>query len=225
MIDNIKEVIEEKGLNYEAASTQSGLDRSYFRKLFDRGGRSPRGETLMKIANGLEVPVSRLLEGATETTESRPVTKDVRPASAPVPNHFDLPMDIPVRGTAAGSHLRGAFQLSADPIDYVRRPPALIGARDIYSLYVEGESMVPQFWPGDLIYVNSHKPPRFGDAVVIQCQLSHDGEVEATIGIFFKRSTDKIVIQKHNPRAEIEISRSTVVSIHKILTLNELFGV
>ena len=41
-------------------------------------------------------------------------------------------------GTAAGAMLgKGAFQLSSDVVDYVRRPQALTGARGVYALYVE----------------------------------------------------------------------------------------
>jgi phage repressor protein C with HTH and peptisase S24 domain len=222
VIELIKEVLDEKGLSPEEAARLCGLERSYFRKLFDRGTSSPRGVTLQKIASGLGIEPSRLLGQPQAQSQ---ITTDIRPAEAEVPSRLSMPNDVPVMGTAAGSHLRGAFQFSMDPIDYVRRPPALMGARDIYALYVEGESMVPQYSPGDLIYVHSHKPPRFGDAVVIQCHNGSDQSVEATIGIFARRTAEKIVIRKHNPIAEVEISRSGILHIHKILTTNELFGV
>ncbi|MDM9619100.1 LexA family transcriptional regulator [Rhizobium sp. S96] len=227
MTEILKEIIAAKGLTWEAASVQSNMERSYFRKLFERGGASPRGQTLKKISDGLGIPMSKLLNEAddSETTTPPPaVTTDVRPASATMPLPMEMIKDVPVMGTAAGSHLRGAFQLSAEPVDYVRRPITLMKARNVYSLYVEGSSMEPQYNPGDLIYVHPDKPPRFGDAVVIQCQLQ-EGIFEATIGILSRRSADTVTIRKHNPSAEIDIPKATIAAIHKVLSNNEIYGV
>ncbi len=219
VLDTIKQVIDELGITPEEAAKRSGLERSYFRKLFERG-TTPKLDTMRKISLGLDVPLDRLSGGARSSDKNENGYKTLR-----IPDRHEMPNDVPVLGTAAGSHLRGAFQLTTDPVDFVRRPPALMGARDIYSLYVEGESMVPQFWPADLLFISPHKPVKVGDPVVIQSQLTGNGAIEATIGIFLRRSTDWIVIQKHNPRAEIEISRATLISMHKVLTMNELFGV
>ncbi len=228
MTEKLQKIILSKGLSWEAASLQSGLERSYFRKLFERGGASPRGKTLEKIAKGLEISISELFEdtAANSNLGTPPAAKsDVRSASARLPPLMEMAKDVPVMGTAAGSHLRGAFQLSADPVDYVRRPPTLMNARNIYSLYIEGTSMEPQYAPGDLVYIHPDKPARFGDAVVVQCQLSAEGQLEATIGILSKRSGDSITIRKHNPPAEIEISKDTIVALHKVLSMNEIYGV
>jgi len=226
--DILKELISEQGLTWEAAALKSGLERSYFRKLFERGGASPRGQTLKKIADGLGVPMTVLLGETSDSDQLReiPILKtDVRPATAHLPLPMEMAKDVPVMGTAAGSHLRGAFQLSSEPVDYVRRPHTLLNARNVYSLYVEGTSMEPQFQPGDLIYVHPDKPPRFGDAVVIQVQLADSHDMEATIGILSKRAPEIITIRKHNPSAEIEIPKATVIAIHKVLSVNELYGV
>lgn len=85
--------------------------------------------------------------------------------------------------------------------------------------------MEPQYFPGDLIYINPHKPPRLGDAVIIQCHNTEDGGLEGTLGIYVRRTERCIVIKKHNPNAEIEIAPELIVSVHKVLTTNELFGV
>jgi phage repressor protein C with HTH and peptisase S24 domain len=226
--EKLKKIIESKGLSWEAASLQSGLERSYFRKLFERGGASPRGKTLEKISNGLGIPIGAMFEeAAANNNDQAPIApkNDVRSASAALPLPMEMAKDVPVMGTAAGSHLRGAFQLSADPVDYVRRPPTLMNARNVYSLYVEGTSMEPQYAPGDLVYIHPDKPARFGDAVVVQCQLSAEGHMEATLGILSRRSGEAVIIRKHNPPAEIEIPKDTIVAVHKVLSMNEIYGV
>lgn len=221
--ERLKQVIERKGLSWDAASREAGMERSYFSKLFDGKIGNPRIDTLHKIAAKLDVSPDWLVNGV----ESAPIV-DVRsgpPGAVPlVPHRDDMPNDVPVRGTAAGSHTKGSFSLYADIIDYVRRPPALAGARDVYALYVEGESMIPQYAPGEVIFVHPRKPVRIGDPVVVQVSY-RDGEFEGTIGIYRRPHTDWIVIGKHNPVAEVQIKRGNETQVHRILTMNELFGI
>ncbi|MDB5582801.1 MAG: putative phage repressor [Bradyrhizobium sp.] len=235
--DRIRQAVEAQGISLEAAAKNAGLDRGYFQKLFDRDS-APRSDTMKKLANSLNISEVWLLTGkgsslADAVTEvmagDEPVTRPPNDGridkAAMIPNSFDLPKNVEVKGTAAGSHIKGAFQFSGGTIDYVRRPPALMGARDVYALYVEGSSMEPQFFPGDLLYIHPHKPARVGDPVVIQSKVGSDHEIEATIGIYLRKTEKHVVIGKHNPKAEIQILRDAGTEIHKIMTLNELFGV
>lgn len=229
--ERIREAIDNKGLTLEGAAKLAKLDRGYFQKLFERENASPRGDTLTKIARVLDVSEAWLLTGRaprpltpTDTSQIINLNSGVAPAPNVPPPH-DMPMDIDVMGTAAGSHGRGAFQLTGDYVDKVRRPPALYGATGVFALYVEGYSMVPQYNPGDLIYLNPHRPPKPGDAVVVQSQFNeHDG-TEATVGIFMKQTERAIVIQKHNPPATVEITRNKATKLFRVYTVNELFGV
>lgn len=134
----------------------------------------------------------------------------------------DLPRDLPVYGTAAGSHDRGAFQLVGGVVDYVMRPPALMGARNAYALYVENDSMAPEHNHGDLRFIHPDRPVRPGDSVIVQTQ-DPDGAIAATIGHLVRRSRHAVTIGKLNPPAEIELD--AVTAVHKVLTTNELFGV
>ncbi|MBB4277050.1 XRE family transcriptional regulator [Rhizobium mongolense] len=220
--DRIRKRLEALDLTPSAASLKAGLSKEMLRKLLDNPDAMPSGKSLTALASALEVTEQWLLTGDESPLAVR---TDVRPASSSAPLRHEMPNDVPVRGTAAGSHLRGAFQITSDTIDFVRRPPALMNAVNLYSLYIEGSSMEPQYFPGDLIFVHPDKPPRHGDAVVVQCQVDSEGHMEATIGILSRRSADKVTIRKHNPAAEIEIPRDTVISVHKVLSNNELFGI
>ena len=84
------------------------------------------------------------------------------------------------RGGSCPPRREGAFQLESGPIDYVARPVALLEARDIYAIYVEGTSMEPEHRPGDLRFVHPHKPARFGDSVIVQMQSEDMGPITAT---------------------------------------------
>lgn len=100
----------------------------------------------------------------------------------------------------------------------------MFGAKDIYAVYVEGNSMEPQYFPGDLIFVHPHRPPRFGDPVIVQCQNGSEEAAEATLGILHKRTAELLILRKHNPSAEVSIKRDRIISTHKVLTNNDLYG-
>ena len=222
LISRIKQRLDELGKSVKSVSVEATGATDTLRKILDGTTKNPRIDTMRKVAAALGTTPEWLmgLEGAAAPA----ISTDVRPANVPLPTRFDMPDDVPVRGTAAGSHLKGAFQFTSDAIDYVRRPPALMGARDIYALYVEGSSMEPQYFPGDLVYVHPHKPPRVGDVIVVQAAVD-DVNVEATLGVYLKRTEQFVVIQKRNPEAQVQLKRERVKAIHKVLTTNELFGV
>ncbi|KGF71177.1 hypothetical protein LL06_00870 [Hoeflea sp. BAL378] len=222
--DRARERLAALGLSPSGASEKAGLSRETLPKLLKNPDAMPGARTLSKLAGVLGVTEQWLLTG-TDAKDAVP-TLEVRPATAPVaPSRTSMPADIEVLGTAAGSLLSGAFQIEG-VIDYVRRPPALSGARDIYALYIEGSSMEPRYFPGDLVYVNPHKPPRIGDVVIVQEINGDPHAITASIGVLRRRGGGAIVLSKHNPPdSEISIPHERVAAIHKVLTVNELYGV
>lgn len=218
----------ELDLTPEGASKKAGLSRAFLRKMMERQNGNPRSGSLIRLASALETTPAWLLEGTgPKTNEAQPASQpanDIRPADVTTPYRDEMPANIPVMGTAAAS-IAGAFQFEGGVIDYVRRPPALLVARDIYAIYVEGSSMEPEHRPGDLRFVHPNKPARVGDSVVVQTRNHESDDIQAMIGHLVKRSGDTIVIGKLNPFAEVAISRATVVRLHKVLDMNELFGV
>lgn len=149
-------------------------------------------------------------------------------AGEPLPEiapRVDLPQDIEIHGTATGG-AAGAFQLDIGTIvDRGRRPPGLTGAAGVYALYVRGDSMAPRLEEGELIYVHPYRPPFPGSYVVVQTQTGKDMPIEAWIKRLARRTAKILVLEQLNPPATIEAPMKTVVAIHRILTMNELFGV
>lgn len=219
-IDVIKKRLDELGMSARAASLRVSENPDLLRNVLRRGDDANITErTIELLAQALELPASALRGSDT------PFAGEVRPAGIVMPSRDSMSRDIKVFGTAAGSmNGRGAFQMTSDPVDYVARPPGLIAARDIYALYVEGESMVPRHMPGDLVFVHPHKPVRVDDSVIIQEPNSQNGQPAAFIKIFKRRTEKGILTRQLNPESQVEfVSPGTVM--HKVLTLNELFGV
>lgn len=149
---------------------------------------------------------------------------DLTQAQVILPANSEMPRDLPVLGTAAGSK-SGAFQLENVIIDYVRRPPALMGAADVYAIYVVGDSMEPMIMAGELRFVHPHRPVHIGDVVVLQARNGEEAPIQAYIKRLVRRTKDKLVLRQLNPETTLEFRADAVVAIHKVLTMNDLFGV
>lgn len=223
LIDRLNLLLREKDMSPQRLSLEATGAKETVRKILDGTSKNPRIDTIIKIAAVLGVTPQYLM-GDDDPATTAPSSSRQKPAPD-LPARQEMPLDVPVMGTAAGSHERGAFELGSGVVDYVRRPPTLVGSRDVYALYVEGSSMEPQYFPGDLIYVHPHKPPRTGDIVVVQCKSADHEPTEAILGIYKKKSGQSVTISKRNPIADIDLSIDTVKSIHKVLSVNELFGV
>lgn len=193
---------------------------------------NPRGDTLQKLAEVLQVSERWLISGdeqpasSTATRTSAELQTEVRFApDVKVPTAYTLPKDMPLYGTAAGSELgHGAFQLSADVIEYVRRPPGLFGVKDAYALYVEGDSMYPKFEQGDLIFVHPHRKARGGDYVVVQEPDTNNGESRAFVKRLRKVTGTMLVCEQFNPAATIEFVIRPGLVWHKVLTDGDLYS-
>ena len=79
--------------------------------------------------------------------------------------------------------------------------------------------------PGDLTYVDLHKPRRIGDIVVVQCRNGSHTAEEASLGIYCKRTERQTPSASAIPPAEFALTSEHVKEIHRVLTANELFGV
>ncbi|MBB4145856.1 S24 family peptidase [Rhizobium rhizoryzae] len=224
LINRLNSLMSQRGISANRLSLEATGARDTVRKILDGTTKNPRIDTLLKLAAVLDTTPQYLM-GEEEASNGQGEQRSTLREAPPLPTRAAMPLDVPVMGTAAGSHTRGAFQFEGGVVDYVRRPPALTGARDIYALFVEGTSMEPQYHPGDLVYISPHKPPRLGDTVIIECKDGETSPQEATIGVLRRRSEKIVVIAKHNPPAEIEINRDYIKSLHKVLTTNELFGI
>ena len=155
-----------------------------------------------------------------------------RPADLPpevsdfeVPPPGAMPRNIPVRGTAVGGD-DGHFEFNGDVIEYVRRPPGILTAKNIFAVYVSGTSMSPRFEEGELVFVHPDKPAVSGCDVLVELH-GRDGEPgPCYIKRLLKRTPTRLVLQQFNPpRDDIEVPIKKVRLVYRILSTSELLGV
>lgn len=213
LIAKIDELRRSRGLSRTAVARAAGLDPSMIRKLEQRGPHaSLRADTARRLAAALGVSATTFLDHAQD---------DAAPARSAAPDSGLG--DVPVLGTAKGSAGEGAFSLVDEAIEYVTRPAGLSRARDVYALYVQGESMSPRFEPGDLVFVHPKRPPRFGDYIILQVQMYDTAGIQTYIKRLIRQSDSKIEVEQLNPHLRVEWKPRVILRLHKVLTPNELY--
>lgn len=133
----------------------------------------------------------------------------------------DMPRDVPILGKALGSPPGGEISMSIDTGLRARRPPMLAGRDDIFALYMQGDSMGPRYPVGELIFIETRRPPLVGDHVVVEFQ---DGS-EPIIRLLEAMPAGKYRLRQYNPPQSLEIDRTAVLRLIRILTTHDLLGV
>ena len=209
------------------AEDHGKLGKNYITDIVGGNKRDIRASYMPRLAKALDWSVQELqaemqAAGLRPADVNEAVPSDVPGAAVSADQLSYLPLDIPVYGVAAASVV-GCFVIDGQ-IDVVRRPPGLAQARNIYALYVHGESMFPRHRSGDLIFVSPDRPPRSGDDVVVQTR-NHPGDViQSWLKEFDHSTEDVVLVRQLNPASTIEFRQDTVVSVHRVLSMRELFG-
>jgi phage repressor protein C with HTH and peptisase S24 domain len=201
-----------------------------------RPGKTQRGLAAML---GLDpAAVNRMLKGkrhlkADELARAREYLDLPEPAPPPpmrTPGGYALShvpawtRDVPILGIGACGE-DGVFELNGQTVGYSRRPPRLLGSRDVYALYITGQSMEPWREEGELVYVHQHQPATINDYVVVQLHPKAEGEPPAAyIKRLVKRTPGELRLLQYNPRKEIVVPMKKVLSVHRIIDWSELLG-
>lgn len=242
----IADRIAQLGINDYTASMEAVGQADMVRDI--NRGKMPSAVRLAKLAAALQTSTEWLLglkddEPAADTVAAAPRNFKAEPAvigqrfdpqPAPHGNARDFPKDIPVLGNALGSSTNfsngtpTAMELieMGEPVDMVRRPPGLAQVKGAYALYIMGDSQSPRFEPGELIYVNPHRPAAPGDDVVVQL-IDEEGCTNcALVKRMVRRTADAVILRQFNPPLEfpVPLARIKPKGIHRIMTSAELYG-
>jgi phage repressor protein C with HTH and peptisase S24 domain len=167
---------------------------------------------------------ARELRTALREEDGLPERPNVRPApEIRLARPAERPENVPVRGTVRGGS-EGSFELNmGETIEYVRRPISLVGKGEVYALYVEGDSMAPRYEPGEIVLVYAARPPVIGRDVVIQVRPKVEGDnPQAYLKRLVRRTDREITVEQFNPRKTRTFKLADVLSIHLVLTRDEM---
>lgn len=204
------------GLTQSDLARSAGVPLPRLKSYIQGRARQPRGTEIADIAKALKVDPFWLQHGIEPPNAA--------PAPIQMPTRQEMPQDIPVMGNGAGAP-DGAINMG-DAVDYLRRPPGLRNARDVYAVYVTGDSMEPRFFAGDPVMVSPSRPARIGDDVVVQCAIDGGGQdkhLVAFVKTLTGRQGSRYSFRQYNPAGDWH-PPGPVHSVHRIYTLTDLFA-
>lgn len=234
-------------------TVEAGINRVFFQDL--RKGAEPKTSTLEKLlaAVDLTLPEFYALQSSGNLETRRAAaprleakTDPYRPAPADLISSMrggqGVKIDLPVYGTAEGAAepvgtngetiLAQSMECSGDgAVEHRARPPGLMGRRDVYGLYIVGDSMEPRTWSGELEIFDPVRPPSIGDFVAVYLRtarteegVDHDGE--ATVRVLYKRllkrGSNYIELEQYNPPLIFRIPIAHVAKMHRAMRKDEL---
>lgn len=133
------------------------------------------------------------------------------------PVGFTQTRDVPVYGRVVGGG-HGEYEFNGQEIDWVMRPPSLVGVKDAYAVMFDGDSMYPRYRAGHTGWVHPGRTFRAEDGVVVQLRDPNNEQTpHGYVKEFVRWTPTKLILRQYNPEKDLEFSRDEVVSVHPIV--------
>lgn len=201
---------EGKGLSQGALAKRIGVKQQSIDAI--ERGETTRSKFLPEIARELGIPPKDVGLPA-ETASTEPPQQ--QPLSIGDP--FG-PRDFPIYSAAEGGP--GEILRHREAVDYWPRPVNVQQVRGAYGMYIVGESMVPEFRPGQVAIINPNLPHIGGFAYIFYGE-TEDGAVRASIKLLRKQTADAWHVTQHNPpsgqKHDFTMPRKTWHEAHRIV--------
>ena len=205
--DLIRAARESRGLTQDALARKVGTKQQTIGKIekgkieFSRFHTKIATELGIKLSNPTEMPTADL-GGDVE-----------RRSAVPIIGGRDLPV------YAAAEAGRGQIIVSTDPVDWDWRAAPLSTVKGAYALIIIGDSMVPEYEPGDTALVNPTLPP-IRDVTCIFYTEKH-GEARATIKRLIRVTEEHWHVRQWNPPegapSDFKLARKEWPTCHRVV--------
>lgn len=236
----IKEARKARGLTQGDVASALKISRPAVGQ-WESGDTGPDRDRLPALARLLRIDLGALTNGklvmldqdaaeaGSDSDASPAPSSNVREAQDQVPvdvSAFKGPRNVPVYGTGSGGD-GGDFRLNGQIIDHAPRPPGIANRKDVYVVYLVGDSISPAYEDGTPIYVDPHRRPQPRDYVVVELRGEREGEPgPAFVKRLVARGAGKLKLEQHNPSGPLDpIDESEVVRVHRVIPWLELIGI
>lgn len=122
---------------------------------------------------------------------------------------------LPVFSGAMGGD--GKLIVSSDFVDHMAMPAALEGVQGAYGLIVDGSSMNPEFWEGDVAWINPHLKPARGRNHVFFHTPPGGEDAEAIIKRLVSWNDREWQLEQWNPARQFPESRRIWPICHRVV--------
>lgn len=236
----IKEARKARGLTQGDIASALKISRPAVGQ-WESGDTGPDRDRLPALAKLLRIDLGALTNGELVMLEQGAAEGEVDSAASSTPSSnarepqdqaavdvsaFKGPRNVPVYGTGSGGD-GGDFSFNGQLIDHAPRPPGIANRKDVYVVYLVGDSISPAYEDGTPIYVDPHRRPQPRDYVVVELRGEREGEPgPAFVKRLVARGAGKLRLEQHNPAGPLNpIDESQVVRVHRVIPWLELIGV
>jgi phage repressor protein C with HTH and peptisase S24 domain len=216
----LKELREQAGLTMRSVSEALGWSLTRYQHYEDRYKRRflpfELARELDALFNqhgtepGAVLQLAGIEQGQGVSHRREPVAP--RPSNA---NVSQSQRDLPVLGAVKGGS-EGFYFNDGEAKEFVERPANLKGAFNGFALYVDGDSMEPRYFAGELLYVNPNRPVTKHCFVAVELA---DGQ--GLIKQFVRRTDQEVVLHQFNPARDIVLKADEVKRIYRITGAGE----
>jgi SOS-response transcriptional repressor LexA len=215
----LKALREQSGLSMRAVADALGWTLTRYQHYEDRYKRAylpvELARDLAELFGRHGVEPRQVLELAGFHSAGAP-----KPTSPGWPRFGDAPpaaasRDLPVMGAVKGGS-EGFYFNEGEPKEFVSRPSGLDVVANAFALYVDGDSMEPRYFAGEILYVNPNRPITRSCFVAVELQ---DGQ--GLIKQFVKRSDDIVLLRQFNPAKDLRLATRDVKRMYRITGSSE----
>ena len=199
------------------------MDIEWIRRGLKKPGKTQRG---LAVALGVDPSaVNRLLRGdrqlkAAEIEKAQIYLDEASGLKVP-----KLPERLSSGGTDDRIRVLGMAECGPDGwalwngevVDWVPRPPNLVGVPQAYAVFATGGSMEPRYHPGEVVFVHPGKPVGPGSYVLVQLHPPLGESVpRAVLKRLVKRTGDKVILAQYAPEKNFTLKAAEILSIHRV---------
>ena len=235
MANSLSRLRKQNDLSQEELAIKLDLSAGFISRV-ERGERKLSMQYALVAAAYFGVDISELADVYESDRGSHEITGKSRlPKGAPATVLGNLSSGtadlLPVKGYAYAKGIPEDPAKISDPefaehvIDRVQRPHGQIGVSDLFALRVAGQSMEPQFFNNDLIFIDVHLIAEPRQAVVVKEQWSDQQHPRYNLGVLKAKSDKGVTLLKRYPEPhDVTIEARYVKGIYRVLSTAALFG-
>lgn len=201
--DRIKSARLQLGWSQQDLADQVGCSQPAIKKI--ESGETLRSRLLPKIARVLDIKLSDI---DPDIVLQETAAGTLIPGVALVGE-----ADLPVYATSVAVG-EADMAISTHAIEYVGMPAPLAKVRGAYGIQVAGETMVPEFWPGDVALIHPHMSVAGGSSYLF---FAAEDASRATIRHLVRVTAKDWIVRIWNPPGspETKLSRAEFPKAHR----------
>ena len=208
-IDRIRERMMALGLNETQLAKLVGTSQPTINRLLKGDVENP--SYILELATALNTTVPWLRTGIEDVRYDQPSATTGGFAGAQYKGSFNNAL-VPVYGMAAGEGDDHVVYNDHFIVEWAETPTELKGVKGGFRLYVQGASMEPRHYHGELVSVHPYKPPTIGrDCVIIKDDYS------CILKRFMGETKNEILLAQYNPAREFSLKKSEIKFIYAVV--------